>query len=136
MDTIRNTTSKYPFMLPSGESFSTEVSKLGITPSDTVVIYDAPDVGTYNAPRVAWMFRVFGHGCVHVLNNFRGYCTLGFPVTRGIFSIPYCGDEVQYENRNQDQNRNEKQGQDENENRYPIPERDYSQGRKGIRTRK
>lgn len=83
LDTIRTQTSPYPLMLPTPSTFSTSLSTLGLKPSDTVVIYDALEIGTYNAPRVAWIFRVFGHQRVHVLNNFRLYAQLGYPVTSG-----------------------------------------------------
>ncbi|KAK1144109.1 hypothetical protein N8T08_005771 [Aspergillus melleus] len=84
MDTIRNSDTPYPLMLPTPNTFSTELSNLGLRPSDTIVVYDAAEIGTYNAPRVAWMFRVYGHKNVHVLNNFRVYHQLlEFPVESG-----------------------------------------------------
>ncbi|KAI9041862.1 sulfurtransferase [Aspergillus affinis] len=83
MDIIRNPDTPYPLMLPTPSTFSTELFKLGLRPSDIVVVYDAAEIGTYNAPRVAWMFRVFGHKNVHVLNNFRLYHQLNFPAESG-----------------------------------------------------
>ncbi|PLB48640.1 Rhodanese-like protein [Aspergillus steynii IBT 23096] len=83
MDIIRNPDTPYPLMVPTPATFSREMSKLGLRPSDVVVVYDAAEIGTYNAPRVAWMFRIFGHKHVHVLNNFRLYKELGLPVETG-----------------------------------------------------
>ena len=83
MDVIRDTESPYPQMLPSASHFADCVSQLGITPEDAVVVYDTFDVGFYSAPRVAWMFRQFGHARVYVLNNFRLYVGEGYPVEQG-----------------------------------------------------
>ncbi|RLL94670.1 hypothetical protein CFD26_102239 [Aspergillus turcosus] len=85
MDLIRDTTSPYPQMLPTASHFAACVAALGITNDDVLVIYDAVDVGIYSSPRVAWMFRHFGHdaGSVHVLNNFRVYVRQGYPVASG-----------------------------------------------------
>ncbi|KAH8434383.1 sulfurtransferase [Aspergillus melleus] len=69
--------------IPGSVTISKELSKLGLRPSDTIVVYDAAEIGTYNAPRVAWMFRVFVHKDVYVLNNFRIYHQLQFPVESG-----------------------------------------------------
>lgn len=83
MDLIRDTTSPYPQMLPTAAHFASCVAALGITKDDVLVIYDAVDVGIYSSPRVAWMFRFFGHQAAHVLNNFRVYVQLGYPVATG-----------------------------------------------------
>ncbi|PYH44719.1 sulfurtransferase [Aspergillus saccharolyticus JOP 1030-1] len=80
---IRDATSPYPLMLPTAEGFAAAMTALDIRPSDVLVIYDTYEIGTYSAPRVAWMCAFFGHGAVHVLNNFRVYADLGFPVSSG-----------------------------------------------------
>eukprot|EP00466_Bigelowiella_natans_P002783 jgi/Bigna1/130435/aug1.11_g5143 len=59
--------SDLPHMLPSAEEFSDYVTKLGISNSDSIVIYDTS--GIFSAPRVWWMFTYFGHDNVHVLNG-------------------------------------------------------------------
>lgn len=76
-------------MLPTASHFAACVAALGITKDDVLVIYDAVDVGIYSSPRVAWMFRHFGHdaGSVHVLNNFRVYVRQGYPVASGEMSM-------------------------------------------------
>lgn len=88
MDVIRDTGSPYPQMLPSATRFADCVSRLGITPDDIVVVYDTFEVGFYSAPRVAWMFRLFGHLRVYVLNNFRLYVGEGYPVEQGDMLTP------------------------------------------------
>ncbi|KAJ9317736.1 hypothetical protein DTO271D3_1834 [Paecilomyces variotii] len=83
MDMVADTTSPYPQMLPTASHFAACMGQLGIQPDDVLVVYDAFDVGMYSAPRVAWTCRLFGHQSVHVLNNFRLYVELGYPVTDG-----------------------------------------------------
>ncbi|RRT80392.1 hypothetical protein BHE74_00021859 [Ensete ventricosum] len=56
-----------PHMLPSEEAFAAAVSALGIYNRDGVVVYDGK--GIFSAARVWWMFRVFGHDKVWVLDG-------------------------------------------------------------------
>lgn len=62
-----------PHMLPSPERFAEAVGALGISNGDMVVIYDT--YGLMSAARAWWMFRVFGHDRVAVLDG-------GFPAWR------------------------------------------------------
>ncbi len=59
--------SPYPHMLPTPETFAKVTSDLGIANQDEVIIYDSN--GLFSAPRVWWMFRVFGHDNVKILNG-------------------------------------------------------------------
>ncbi|RAL00138.1 sulfurtransferase [Aspergillus ibericus CBS 121593] len=77
------TPSPYPTMLPTPSHFAAGMSALGIQKSDILVIYDAEEIGTYHAPRLAFMCELFGHRHVHVLNNLRAYVRLGLPVGDG-----------------------------------------------------
>ncbi|KAG2273521.1 hypothetical protein Bca52824_056076 [Brassica carinata] len=54
-------------MLPSEEAFAAACSSLGIENKDGVVVYDGK--GIFSAARVWWMFRVFGHESVWVLDG-------------------------------------------------------------------
>ncbi|GFS37104.1 mercaptopyruvate sulfurtransferase 1 [Actinidia rufa] len=54
-------------MLPSEEAFAAAVSALGIENKDGVVVYDGK--GFFSAARVWWMFIVFGHDRVWVLDG-------------------------------------------------------------------
>lgn len=56
-----------PHMLPSPDEFACYVSALGIDNDTHVVVYDS--YGLFSAARVWWMFRVFGHNRVSVLNG-------------------------------------------------------------------
>ncbi|GAB4854734.1 threonyl-tRNA synthetase [Ancistrocladus abbreviatus] len=67
VDGISDRTTNLPHMLPSEEAFAAAVSALGIENKDSVVVYDGK--GIFSAARVWWMFRVFGHNRVWVLDG-------------------------------------------------------------------
>ncbi|GAB2222851.1 hypothetical protein Droror1_Dr00016981 [Drosera rotundifolia] len=67
LDGIADRTTNLPHMLPSEEAFGAAVSALGIENKDGVVVYDGK--GLFSAARVWWMFRVFGHDRVWVLDG-------------------------------------------------------------------
>jgi thiosulfate/3-mercaptopyruvate sulfurtransferase len=54
-------------MLPSPELFAQKVGALGVSNTTRVIVYDV--YGLQSAARVWWMFRVFGHDNVAVLNG-------------------------------------------------------------------
>lgn len=67
VDGIADRTTNLPHMLPSEEAFAAAVSALGIQNKDDLVVYDGK--GIFSAARVWWMFRVFGHDRVWVLDG-------------------------------------------------------------------
>ena len=67
IDDIADPKSRLPHMLPSPESFAAKVSELGLGNGVRMIIYDRH--GLSSAPRVWWMFRIFGHHDVAVLNG-------------------------------------------------------------------
>jgi thiosulfate/3-mercaptopyruvate sulfurtransferase len=67
IDEIADTSSNLPHMLPSPEKFSARVRKLGLGDGNRIIVYDG--MGIFSAPRVWWMFRVFGHEDVAVLDG-------------------------------------------------------------------
>eukprot|EP00245_Coleochaete_scutata_P018575 TRINITY_DN9746_c0_g1_i1.p1 TRINITY_DN9746_c0_g1~~TRINITY_DN9746_c0_g1_i1.p1 ORF type:complete len:412 (+),score=48.16 TRINITY_DN9746_c0_g1_i1:282-1517(+) len=67
IDTIADTSVDLPHMLPTADKFAAAVSALKISADDNVVIYDGK--GLFSAPRAWWMFRVFGHDRVRVLEG-------------------------------------------------------------------
>ncbi|XP_062202234.1 thiosulfate/3-mercaptopyruvate sulfurtransferase 2-like [Phragmites australis] len=67
VDGISDRTSSLPHMLPSEKAFSAAVSALGIYNKDGIIVYDGK--GLFSAARVWWMFRVFGHDKVWVLDG-------------------------------------------------------------------
>nr|XP_057944234.1 3-mercaptopyruvate sulfurtransferase-like [Doryrhamphus excisus] len=62
-------TSPLEHMLPSEQNFADYVGRLGVDGDTHVVVYDASDFGAFSAPRAWWMFRVFGHSRVSVLDG-------------------------------------------------------------------
>ncbi|KAL3637602.1 threonyl-tRNA synthetase [Castilleja foliolosa] len=67
VDGIADRTTNLPHMLPSEEAFAAAVSALGIENKDGLVVYDGK--GIFSAARVWWMFRVFGHDKIWVLDG-------------------------------------------------------------------
>jgi len=67
IDEIADTDSGLPHMLPSPEKFSARVRKLGLGDGNRIVVYDQQ--GMMSAARVWWMFRVFGHKDVALLDG-------------------------------------------------------------------
>lgn len=83
LDKISDTSSPYPHMLPSPETFQEAMSTLGINRQDTVVVYDTAELGIFSGPRVAWTLKVFGHPAVHLLNNFKIWAQKKYPAEQG-----------------------------------------------------
>ena len=70
IDGIADRDSALPHMMPDAETFAASVGALGIGNGSSVVVYDGH--GLFSAGRVWWMFRVFGHDDVAILDG-------GFP---------------------------------------------------------
>lgn len=67
INAIADHSTELPHMLPGPEQFGQDVGKLGISDTDTVVVYDAG--GLYSAPRIWWTFRIFGAKNVYILDG-------------------------------------------------------------------
>jgi thiosulfate/3-mercaptopyruvate sulfurtransferase len=67
IDDIKDPANPLPHMLPDPETFAAKVGALGVTNDSAVVAYDG--LGLMSAARVWWMFRVFGHDNVAVLDG-------------------------------------------------------------------
>ena len=70
LEEISDPNSNLPHMMPSEEHFSKKISSLGIKNSDYLIIYDM--YGMFSAARIWFMFKVFGHKKISILNG-------GFP---------------------------------------------------------
>ncbi len=70
IESVADHSSDLPHMLPGPTQFAEAVSALGITDTDTIVVYDG--VGLNSAPRAWWTFRIFGAKNVFILDG-------GFP---------------------------------------------------------
>ena len=75
--------SQFEHMLPKPQDFAKYVGELGINNDTHVIVYDASDsYGFFSAQRAWWMFHVFGHEKVSVLNGgFKKWCEDEFPTT-------------------------------------------------------
>jgi thiosulfate/3-mercaptopyruvate sulfurtransferase len=67
IDQLSDRSSPLPHMLPSAAQFQEQVRGLGVSSSSTIVAYDA--AGLFSAARCWWMFKVFGHDKVAVLDG-------------------------------------------------------------------
>ena len=67
IDGIADPDSTLPHMVPTAEAFAEAVGTLGVGTGDHVVCYATDGIGT--APRAWWMFRLFGHERVSVLDG-------------------------------------------------------------------
>ena len=67
IDTVADLEHACPHMLPSEPVFTDCVQVLGIGANSRVVVYDGK--GLFSAARAWWMFRVFGHDRVQILEG-------------------------------------------------------------------
>jgi thiosulfate/3-mercaptopyruvate sulfurtransferase len=84
VDAASDSTNPLPHMLPSAEWFAELAGRLGVGRADRVVCYDGSGVNL-SAARVWWMFRVFGHHTVAVLDGgFAAWSSETRPVQRSV----------------------------------------------------
>lgn len=82
INTIADTSSGLPHMLPSPEVFAQAAGALGISDGMTIVVYDG--LGLFSAPRVWWTFRAMGARDVRILDGgFPRWQAEGRPVESG-----------------------------------------------------
>ena len=67
IDTVKDTASDLPHMLPRPEAFAAAVGAMGIGDGMRIVVYDGP--GLFSAPRVRWTFRTFGARDIVILDG-------------------------------------------------------------------
>eukprot|EP01125_Pyxidicula_operculata_P010131 TRINITY_DN3338_c0_g1_i1.p1 TRINITY_DN3338_c0_g1~~TRINITY_DN3338_c0_g1_i1.p1 ORF type:complete len:310 (+),score=54.46 TRINITY_DN3338_c0_g1_i1:232-1161(+) len=68
IDEVADKSIDLPHMIPSPEQFERQVSDMGISNEDRVIVYDK--TGMYMASaRAWWMFRLYGHENVSVLDK-------------------------------------------------------------------
>jgi thiosulfate/3-mercaptopyruvate sulfurtransferase len=68
IDAISDTESSLPHMLPQPEKFSSRMRRLGLGDGSRIIVYDG-GAQTMGAARAWWMFRVFGHEDVSILDG-------------------------------------------------------------------
>jgi thiosulfate/3-mercaptopyruvate sulfurtransferase len=82
IDTIKDTASQLPHMLPRPEAFAAAVGAMGIGDGMRIVVYDG--LGLFSAPRVRWTFKTFGAKDVVILDGgFPQWKSEGRPVEEG-----------------------------------------------------
>jgi thiosulfate/3-mercaptopyruvate sulfurtransferase len=74
IDAVADHSTDLPHMMPGPAQFAEAVGALGISETDTIVVYDG--LGLFSAPRVWWTFRTFGARNVFILDG-------GFPAWKG-----------------------------------------------------
>ncbi len=67
IDEVCDLDNPLPHMLPPPEKFASRMRRLGLGDGNRIVVYDG--AGLFSAARVWWMFRVFGHEDVSVLDG-------------------------------------------------------------------
>jgi len=67
IDDVKDASNPLPHMLPDEATFAAKVGALGLGSDSIIVAYDG--LGLMSAARVWWMFRVFGHDAVAVLDG-------------------------------------------------------------------
>ncbi len=85
IDAVCDTTSDLPHMVPNIDHFADAAGSFGIGHKTLVVVYDTP--GSAAAARVWWMFRLFGHEAVAVLDGgMAKWLAEGHPLTDDVKS--------------------------------------------------
>jgi thiosulfate/3-mercaptopyruvate sulfurtransferase len=67
IDRIADKSTDLPHMIAKPDEFSAAIGALGISETDTIIIYDS--VGLFTAPRVWWNFKVMGASDVRILEG-------------------------------------------------------------------
>lgn len=84
-DAVVDPASSLPHTLPDAASFAAAMGALGLSETDTIVVYDG--TGLFTAPRVWWMLRTFGARDVRILDGgFPAWREAGLPVETGVAS--------------------------------------------------
>ena len=70
VDRVSDPSSPLPHMLPDAGAFAAACDAVGVANGDQVVVYDG--AGLFSAARGWWMFKVFGHDAVALLDGGMG----------------------------------------------------------------
>jgi thiosulfate/3-mercaptopyruvate sulfurtransferase len=82
IDAIADQKTDLPHMLPDAAAFAKAAGALGLSDTDTIIVYDG--LGLFSAPRVWWTLRVFGAKDVRILNGgFPAWTRAGLPTVAG-----------------------------------------------------
>ena len=67
IDVIADQKTDLPHMLPVASAFAKSAGALGLSDTDTIIVYDG--LGLFSAPRVWWTLRAFGANDVRLLSG-------------------------------------------------------------------
>ncbi len=82
IDEVADPDAPLPHTAPPPELFAEKVGRMGISNDSTIVIYDT--FAPFAAPRAWWLFRLFGHDDVAVLNGgLEAWSLAGFDTEEG-----------------------------------------------------
>lgn len=82
IDAIADRDTDLPHMLPAEAEFARAAGALGLSETDTIVVYDG--AGLFSAPRVWWTLTVFGARDVRVLQGgLPAWVRAGYPLASG-----------------------------------------------------
>lgn len=85
-DAVVDPAATLPHTIPPADLFAQAVGALGISNTDTIVVYDG--MGLFSAPRVWWLLRVFGAKDVRVLDGgLPAWEEAGLPLETGFPSL-------------------------------------------------
>ena len=91
LDAVSDPDTPLPHMLPPSEAFARAMTALGLHDGDDLVVYDGTGANM-SAARAWWMFRVFGHPGVAVLDGgLAKWRREGRPLETGTVSLPPGG---------------------------------------------
>lgn len=91
IDEVAEPRAVFAHTLPTPEFFAENVEALGISSGDRVVVYDRMGMAMA-AARVWWMFRVFGHDNVQVLDGgLPAWIRAGYPLASKTDELPPKG---------------------------------------------
>jgi thiosulfate/3-mercaptopyruvate sulfurtransferase len=88
IDALSDPTTPLPHMLLPPEHFAAAMGRLGVGDGDHVVVYDSSGTN-FSAARAWWMFRIYGHDEVSVLDGgLAAWTRAGLPVEAGEVTRP------------------------------------------------
>ncbi|WP_435641669.1 sulfurtransferase [Micavibrio aeruginosavorus] len=88
IDDVADHDNPLPHMVPDADDFAAAVTAMGIRNDSQIVIYDQSGIAMA-AARVWWMFRLYGHDNVRVLNGgLPLWVAMGLPMNVGPASTP------------------------------------------------
>lgn len=92
IDALSDSTSPLPHMLPVAGDFEDRIRELGVRRDSRIVVYDGSGANL-SAARAWWMFRVFGHPGVAVLDGgLAKWRNEGRALETGMSGAPAAGD--------------------------------------------